>query len=266
MPVTAKEPRVPTLVMLLSTPVVDVDYGTLDRVVFPAVRRLLGLPRDASSAFLWTELTLWPSHLLAQKRTLHFAAEFTDTWFYQDVVRQSMPDFAAFATSSLYRLMTTLKLFGKTLDDLQVPETVGDGDTDPKTLWKEHVRLVAREKGFLPLVRRKLASYPAVEQAHYHRVLFPPSTQAGLSFPTYFRLAGPHAAIGLRFKLYGLRALWHKERPACLWCQTPCAECGVHLTTCTVIPHALGLELRACLVLLYAEAHDQPLPPNPSSS
>lgn len=71
---------------LYPTPVVDVDYDALDRVVFPAVRRLLGLPRDASNAFLWTELTLWPSHLLAQKGTLHFATEFTDSSFYKDVV------------------------------------------------------------------------------------------------------------------------------------------------------------------------------------
>jgi len=76
---------------LYSTPVVDVDYKTLDRLVFPVVRRLLGLPRDASSAFPWTELTLWPSHLLAQKRTLHFAAVFTATWFYQEVPLRTTP-------------------------------------------------------------------------------------------------------------------------------------------------------------------------------
>jgi len=105
-------------------------------------------------------------------------------------------------------MMDTLQLFGKTLDDLQAPELVGDGDIDPKTLWKEHVRLVAWEKGFLPLVRRKMASYPAPKKAHYHRVLFPPGTEPGLNFPTYIRLAGLHAAIGLRFKLYGLQALW----------------------------------------------------------
>ena len=46
------------------------------------------------------------------------------------------------------------------------PELVGDGDIDPKTLWKEHVRLVAWEKGFLPLVHRKMASYPAPKEAH----------------------------------------------------------------------------------------------------
>ena len=85
---------------LYSTPVVDVDYQTLDRLVFPAVRRLLGLPRDASSAFLWTELTLWPAHLLAQKRTLHFAAEFTATWFYQEVVIRFQNAFTHYATSS----------------------------------------------------------------------------------------------------------------------------------------------------------------------
>ena len=116
---------------LYSTPVIDVDYEPLDCMIFPAVRRLLGLPRDASSAFLWTELTLWPSHLLAQKRTLHFAAEFTDTWSYRDVVRRFRNDFTFFATSSLRRMMDTLQLFGKTLDDLQAPELVGDGDIDP---------------------------------------------------------------------------------------------------------------------------------------
>ena len=126
---------------------VDVDYKALDRLVFPAVRRLLGLPRDASSAFLWTELTLWPSHLLAQKRTLLFAGEFNDTWVYQEVVKRLREVFTYFATSSLRRTMDTLQLFGKTLDDLQALELVGDGDIDPKTLWKEHVRLVAWEKG-----------------------------------------------------------------------------------------------------------------------
>ena len=55
---------------LYSTPVADVDYKALDRMIFPAVRRLLGLPHDTSSAFLQTELTIWPSHLLAQQRTL----------------------------------------------------------------------------------------------------------------------------------------------------------------------------------------------------
>ena len=65
--------------------------------------RLLGLPRDENSAFLWTELTLWPEHLLAQKRTLHFAAEFAATWFYQEVVKRFQNDFTHYATSSLRR-------------------------------------------------------------------------------------------------------------------------------------------------------------------
>ena len=176
---------------LYSTPVVDVDYEALDHIVFPAVRRLLGLPRDASSAFLWTELTLWPSHLLAQKRTLHFAAEFTDTWFYREVVRRFRVTFTYFATSSLRRMMDTLQLFGKTLDDLQAPELVGDGDIDPKTLWKEHVRLVAWEKGFLPLLRRKMASYPAPGNMPTTAAsCFPPDTEpASASPPTSAWLA-----------------------------------------------------------------------------
>jgi hypothetical protein len=49
-------------------------------------------------------------------------------------------------------------------------------------------------------------------------------------------------------------------------CQAPSAECGVHLTTCPAIPPALGLELRACLVLINAEAQDQPLPHDPRTS
>ena len=69
-------------------------------------------------------------------------------------------------------MMDTLQLFGKTLHDIQAPELVG-GDIDLMTLWKEHVRLVAWEKGFLPLVRSKIASYPAPKEVHYHRVLFP---------------------------------------------------------------------------------------------
>ena len=251
---------------LYSTPVVDVDYTALDRLIFPAVRRLLGLPPDASSTLLWTELTIWPSHLLAQKRTLHFASEFTASWFYREVVNHIKDDLLFFATSSLHRMMDTLQLFGKTLDDLQAPELVGDGEIDPKTLWKEHVRLVAWEKGFLPLIRRKMASYPSSKEAHYRRVLFPQGTEAGLSFPTYVRLAGLHASIGLRYKNYGLRALWGKERPPCLWCHAPCAECGVHLTTCPAIPCALGLELRACLALLHSESKGRPLPADPSTS
>jgi hypothetical protein len=115
-------------------------------------------------------------------------------------------------------------------------------------------------------VRRKMASYPAPKEAHYRRVLFPPGTEAGLNFPVYIRLTGLHAVIGLRFKLYGLRALWREERPACLWCHAPHAECGIHLTTCPAIPCALGLELRACLALLHAESKGRPPPEDPSTS
>ena len=61
--------------------------------------------------------------------------------------------------------------------------------------------------------------------------LFPPDTEPGLNFPVYFRLASLHAAIGLRFKRYGLRTLWEEDRPACLWCHAPHAEYGIHLTT-----------------------------------
>ena len=78
----------------------------------------------------------------------------------------------------------SLRLFGKTLDDLQAPELVGDGDIDPQTLWKEHVRLVSWEKGFLLLLQHKLASYPAWKYAHYRRVCFPPDTEPGLAFPS----------------------------------------------------------------------------------
>ena len=72
--------------------------------------------------------------------------------------------------------------------------------------------------------------------------------------------------IGLRFKLDALRALGGKERPACLWCHAPHAECGVHLTTCPAIPCALGLELRACLTILHDESKGRPLPEDPSTS
>jgi hypothetical protein len=251
---------------LYPTPVGDVDYAVLERVIYPAVRRLLSLPRDASSAFLWTELTLWPPHLLAQKRTFHFAKEFSESWFYLHVVKRFPVEFNAYKSSSLCRLTATLQLFGATLDDLQAPVLVGEGDIDPKMLWKEHIRLVSWEKGFLPLVHSKLASYPTPQQAHYRRVCFPPATEAGLNFPSYIRLGGLHATIGLRFKLYALRTLLGKERPACLWCETPCAECGVHLSTCPAIPHAMGLELHACLVLLLSEARGQPLPSDPETS
>jgi hypothetical protein len=57
-----------------------------------------------------------------------------------------------------------------------------------------------------------------------------------------------------------------KERPACLWCHAPQAECGVHLITCPTIPYAMGLELRARLVLLHAESKSHPLPEDPSTS
>jgi len=108
--------------------------------------------------------------------------------------------------------------------------------------------------------------FTAPKEAHYHRVLFPPGTEPGPNFPVYIRLAGLYAAIGLRFKLYGLRALWVEERPPCLWCQAPRAECGVHLSTCPAIPCVLGLELRACLALLHAESKGHPLPADPSTS
>lgn len=68
-------------------------------------------------------------------------------------------DFSAFVTSFLRRMMAMLQLFGNTLDDLQAPALAGDGDIDlgsevepAETLWKEHVRIVAWKKGFLPLV------------------------------------------------------------------------------------------------------------------
>ena len=119
------------------------------------------------------------------------SAEFTDAWFYREDVNRFRADLSRFATSSLRRMMDTLPLFGKTLDDLEAPALVGDGHVDPKTLWKGHVRLVAWKKGFLALVRRKIASYPAWKHGHYRRVCFPPGTEPGLSFPSYVCLGGP---------------------------------------------------------------------------
>jgi hypothetical protein len=125
---------------------------------------------------------------------------------------------------------------------------------------------VAWEKGFLPLLQHKLASYPAWKYAHYRRVCFPPDTEPGLAFPSYIKKGGLHAAIGLRFKLDALRTLWGKERSACLWYHTPQAECGVHLTTCPAIPTLWASSYARAWYFFTPSPKSYHLPEDPSAS
>ena len=77
-------------------------------MVSRSVRRLLEIPYATLSAFLWLELSLFPSKLYAEKRTVHFAREFTQSRFFQQVFLPNKAHFLECPTGAPRRMQTIL--------------------------------------------------------------------------------------------------------------------------------------------------------------
>jgi hypothetical protein len=235
---------------LYPTPVMDIEYSRLDTPVFQAVRRLLGLPRTTPSALLWLELSLPPSKLYAEKRTLHFAREFTRSRFFQQVVLPNKDAFLSCTTGAPRHMQTILRRYDKSLEDLGFPGIVGASEEEQSLHWNTHVKEEFLRLGFLPHLTDTLDRYPASMRTHIHRVCFTIEGDVIDGFPPYIKLGHRHARVGLVFKNYYLRHFHYGSRAACMWCATPEAECGAHLVECEAMPPTLAPKLHETLVLI----------------
>ena len=250
---------------LYPTAVTSVDYAALDSQIFPALRRLLGLPSDTSPALLWVELSLWPAFLYGELRTVRFAKEFTDSTFYKSIFKPLSTIFLQHPSGSPQRLVQTLAKYEMTLDDLGCPGLVGGEDDANTALWREHTQASVNRLGFLPHLEQHLSSMSPGKRAHFERVCLAADGSLPTGFPTYIKYGHRFALSGLHFKQYALRRLRGAPRPACLWCHEPEAECGLHLTICKALPLAAALEVQTALTLIYHQHHQMAQPADPSS-
>jgi hypothetical protein len=242
---------------LYPTPVVDVDYAAVDKLIRSTARRILGLPPTFPSLLLYWELRLYPSLLLAHTRALRFANRFArQSWFYTCTISQahsgphaSAKDLAYWtARGPLHRLTRLLELYA---DPLFGP----DGPTAPGERWArvatmEPVSWTVRVDTAIYLAYRRwcddqLNDYPTA----YREILGLTLSVPG-PLPKYMQHGGNRARAVLRLKSPALRMHFHAQPLArCAWCSTGPEE-GMHLLACPQQPVDVRDKLRPVLVAI----------------
>lgn len=246
---------------LYPTPVVDVDYTALDKLILSTSRRILGLPPTFPSLLLHWELRLLPSELQAHSRALRFANRFArQSWFFactlgHDARRSpaSRRKDLAYWTSRgpLHRLTELLRIYAKALFGYTVRKETG-------TLW---ARTAAMEPDTWAL-RVDYAVGLAYDRwcdmkrenycAPYREILGITLSRPG-RLPKYLRLGGNRACAALRLKSPALRMYFPGQPlPKCAWCLTG-DEQGMHLLECPKLPQEVMDVLRPVLVAIARE-------------
>ena len=242
---------------LYPTPVMDVDFAQLDGELFKFARRILRLAPTYHSALLWHELNLWPTRYYSDLRVLRYARNFKTHWLYRELLR-ALEDHAHGEPSILSQPGGALTRLLATLDSYKVD--LGDIDPGDKEGWG----LTA--KGLISTTLAEVfhttfATYPASHQRHLRLVLDLTDRdrpRVPAEYPTYIKLGGVWAAIGLRAKAYSLRFIQgqrrENDRPACDYCREPHAECGAHLIDCPRLPGRYKEEVDTVLFAIFHQA------------
>lgn len=249
---------------LYPTAVTDVEYDALDKLIFSALRRLLGLPPTTSRALLCVELALWPTKLYGELRTMRFAKEFTESTFYQEMFRPISGIYLSEPAGCPMRMVKCLAKYDKELEDLKEPQLVG-GDDQPM-LWKTHCQQEVHEKGFLPyLEQHHMAHWTATQRDHFSRTsCLPDGSVPSSRLPTYVRIGGSFATAGILFKTWSLRKTWG-TRAACLWCHAPGVECGLHFLSCPKVPPTAAHELHTAIISIHHQHCSLDIPADPAT-
>ena len=211
--------------------------------------------QNPNTVLLRTELNLLPMHYLVCLRRLRYALSFFRCPFFTDFLAPLLDSgpLDAGAGGARYRALQVgvLPLLTAAID-----EVAGMGDPEqPVSLASVRADAASdlgstawanRTKG---LVRQHFAStWPAIgvgdsgplpDTVDLHLRMVCRHPPGGT--PSYIRLGGALASIGLHFKGFSLRCsgfegLPHHTRCACLQCGEPNAECGIHLLECTGRP------------------------------
>eukprot|EP00952_Eustigmatos_sp_NYUAD-ZCMA_P014704 57113-Eustigmatos_ZCMA.PRE.1 len=239
---------------LYPTVVVDIDYKTLDSMVYEMYRILLQLPKCTPKALLLWELRIMPSRLQAYKRALRYIGRlvryspFYAMYMHRILIHRPPAALnALFLRGPLKRILTILahkEGRGRTIGELVLPglEDQYDAFRLIRNMdladWNSKVN-TAMSACFRDWVKAYVDKYPACYKQYLRIAL---DVDAGGKRPQYLSLAGDRARAGLRFKVPFLRYYHDREQPipACAWCGAAAAECGYHLLQCPRQPDAIA--------------------------
>ena len=247
---------------LYASTVVRLDTTTLDTLVFTFVRKILRLPPDTSSAFLWVTLNLWPATLYVDRRILRSALSFHKCWFYVHIVTPilALPDnhpaVRALLNSGPYpRMRQTMNRY-----QLSVLDMKEDMTFISSAQWYAKVD-AAIWHGFRSHFLATITPYPAPYLTHFQQIGYGPEDMESLSYgyPTFLKLGDHFSSIALRYLSYSLRRLDRPrhalDRPDCHWCGLVCGECGIHLIDCPRIPPRFAATRHRTLCTIWYEVY-----------
>ena len=247
---------------LYASTVVQVEAPLLDRMIFSFVRRILRLPPDTSSAFLWMTLNLWPASFYIDRRILRYALSFHQSWFYVHIVTPILalplhsPIRRALLSPGPYlRMRDTLIRYQLYIHDMQE-----DTAFISPSRWNTKVD-AAIWRGVRRHFLDTISPYPAPYITHFQQIGYGTADIDELppGYPLYLKLGEHLGSIALRYLSYSLRRLDRprhaSDRPDCHWCGLVCGECGLHLVQCPRIPPRFAAIRHRILCTIWFEAY-----------
>jgi hypothetical protein len=254
---------------LYPTEVVDVDYGTLDSLVYELARRVLQLPKCTPKAMLFWELDMLPSQLMAYKKALRAMWRYVHfSPFYHFIISPILRNGSHTGTMHLFTHGPLARLSrildhdlggGQKMWSILAPQA--DNSTQvllavartPRGDWYSRVDK-AIAASFDRWVQGKMRDYDEHYRACLGKTLRPAHSRKGR--PAYLSLAGDRARVALRFKTPFLR-YYHDRRqpvPDCAWCGGQAAEHPLHLISCPSQPASVRAPLAAARITITSEA------------
>lgn len=226
---------------LYQTPLLDIDYSTLDTLILQVLKAIFGLPLTTPSVLVYAELGFWPSEYHGYARAMEFlwkayyhywTRPAFEEWF-SDCLPPGIPTPMQKQWASggiLARYTTILHTLGLTWHSLSrcgCPERWKETVTDAITrLFQDKCRAAATRHAFPPLASLSSFIFKAVPHPRLSGFLY---------------LRGPLACAVFRMRCPRLRLLPQSDltdHGTCRYCrQGP--ENGRHLLECPDLPAPL---------------------------
>jgi hypothetical protein len=233
---------------LYPTTVVDIDYAQLDSQVYGLLRSLLQLPKCAPTALVLWELRIKPARLQGYTRALRQVRRIIEyaPWYtaiVDPILRERPPGAdAIMKVGPLKRIMSILEYRPSATTRTLAARLGIDASDLPKAMREiSNIRLdawitkvnTAIETCFTDWVAAQIAAYPP----DYRAPLLDAAT-SGPKRPSYLKLTGDRARVGLRAKVPFLRYFHDRSMPvpSCAWCAEPAGERAHHLIRCAAMP------------------------------
>jgi len=228
--------------VLYPTAVIDVDYKGFDIKVNRLIRQALQLPCGTHTAYIRTEIGVWPIQFAAAATALRFLYRIRHKYWVSEgfkTMRQSTVDpfyLVAQRTKVLRRYSDYLLYYGLSWEDLASTSDSKKWDTKVRDRVTKQIEKWVREEA-------SAKSIPHIVRSGQVKDLRLSGTTP---LPLHYTMEAGLSRVAFHFRSDRIRFLGTtKPRHArCLWCKNYGQENGRHFLECYLLPDALAGALK----------------------